>query len=348
MFPTSQMKQHSSSICLYLTAAILLLTGVSLCSGTVQIPVRGVFSALIGGTSGRDSWDFIIRESRFPATVTAALTGASLATSGLLLQTAFRNPLAGPDILGINGGAGLGVALVMMLFGGNISAGAMTFSGSLSIIIGALAGALAVMAVILFLSSRLKNHVMLLIAGLMVSYLTSSVISLLNFFSSAEGVHSYVMWGMGNFGGVSVSQLPFFSIASLIGITVALMLTKPLNALLLGEMYAENLGINVKRTRTLLLLATGVLVAITTAFCGPVSFIGLAVPHIARLILKDGNHRALMPVTILTGAAIALICNIISSIPGDRGLIPLNAITPVIGAPIILYVLLKDRSTFRQ
>ncbi len=188
---------------------------------------------------------------------------------------------------------------------------------------------------------------MLLIAGIMISFITSSLISLLNFFSTAEGVHSYNMWGMGNFGGVTRAQLPLFSIITLTGLVIAVILIKPLNALLLGEYYAENLGINIKRTRTWLLLSTGLLVAVTTAYCGPVSFIGLAVPHLARLLLKSNNHRSLMPVTIFTGASIALICNLISSLPGDKGLIPLNAITPIVGAPIIIYVLIKNSRSFR-
>lgn len=331
-------------VCLLLAAAILLLLLANLCFGTVDIPMRSVMSVLSGGSSGKASWDFIVLQSRMPAAVTAMLAGMSLAASGLMLQTAFRNALAGPDILGINGGAGLGVAVVMMAFGGSMSAGSLTIGGSMAVIAGAMTGALAVMAVILLLSSKLKSPVMLLIAGIMVSYLTSSVISLLNFFSTAEGVHSYTMWGMGNFGSVTLSQLPFYSSITIIGLAGALLMTKPLNAMLLGDLYAENLGISIRRTRTFLLLTTGILVSVTTAYCGPVSFIGLAVPHLGRMLLKTGNHRSLMPVTILTGAVVALLCNVISSLPGDRGLIPLNAITPAIGAPVVLYVLLRKRN----
>lgn len=326
-----------------LTLSVLLLFFFNLCFGTVHIPMRDVVSSLTGAGASRGSWDFIIRESRLPSAITALLAGASLAASGLMLQTAFRNPLAGPDILGINGGAGLGVALVMLLFGGNLSMGNLTLGGSVSVIIGAFAGAIAVTALVLFLSTKLKNPVMLLIVGVMVSYLTSAMISLLNFFSTAEGVHSYTMWGMGNFGGVSLAQLKVFCPVVAIGLAIAVALIKPLNALLLGDMYAENLGVNIIRTRNWLLLSTSLLVAIITAFCGPVSFIGLAVPHIARMLLQSSNHRSLMPLTILCGAFIALLCNLLSSIPGDRGLIPLNAITPAIGAPVILYVLLKQR-----
>ncbi|MCQ2057014.1 MAG: iron ABC transporter permease [Bacteroidaceae bacterium] len=334
---------RSLTVCSALAVAILLLVAAGLCIGPVNIPFGKAAGVVFGHGSGSDAWDYIILESRFPSTVTALLAGAALSASGLMLQTAFRNPLAGPDILGINGGAGLGVAIVMMLFGGNLSMGSMSLGASVSVIVGAMAGAMAVTGLILALSARIKNPVVLLIAGVMVSYLASALISLLNFFSTAEGVHSYTMWGMGNFGGVSLSRLPLFACLALAGLLVALLLVKPLNAMLLGDMYARNLGVNVRRARLMLLLATSLLVAVTTAFCGPVSFIGLAVPHIARLMLGSSDHRRLMPVTVLSGAAVALVCNLASSLPGDRGLIPLNAITPAIGAPVILYVLLKQQ-----
>lgn len=327
-----------------ISVAIALLLLLNLFIGSVKIPFREVISILFNGESTKQSWEFIVLHSRLPQAITALLCGASISAAGLILQTAFRNSLAGPDILGINGGAGLGVALVMLLFGGNLSAGNVTIGGSLSIVVGAMIGAFAVMALILALSNKLRSSVMLLIAGIMISYLTSSAITLLNFFSTAEGVHSYTMWGMGNFGGVTLKQLPFFSTISLIGIGIAILMIKPLNALLLGEHYAQNLGVNIMRTRTMLLISTGILVATTTAFCGPVSFIGLAVPHLARLILGTNNHKSLMPVTILMGITIALLCNLISALPGDKGLIPLNAITPFIGAPVILYVLLRGNN----
>lgn len=327
-----------------ISVAIALLLLLNLFIGSVKIPFKEVISILLNGESTKQSWEFIVLHSRLPQAITALLCGASLSAAGLILQTAFRNSLAGPDILGINGGAGLGVALVMLLFGGNLSAGNVTIGGSLSIVVGAMIGAFAVMALILALSNKLRSSVMLLIAGIMISYLTSSAITLLNFFSTAEGVHSYTMWGMGNFGGVTLKQLPFFSTVSLIGIGIAILMIKPLNALLLGEHYAQNLGVNIMRTRTMLLISTGILVATTTAFCGPVSFIGLAVPHLARLILGTNNHKSLMPVTILMGITIALLCNLISALPGDKGLIPLNAITPFIGAPVIIYVLLKGNN----
>ena len=338
------MNRKVKTAVILISVAIALLLLLNLFIGSVKIPFKEVVSILLNGESTKQSWEFIVLHSRLPQAITALLCGASLSAAGLILQTAFRNSLAGPDILGINGGAGLGVALVMLLFGGNLSAGNVTIGGSLSLVVGAMIGAFAVMALILALSNKLRSSVMLLIAGIMISYLTSSAITLLNFFSTAEGVHSYTMWGMGNFGGVTLKQLPFFSTVSLIGIGIAILMIKPLNALLLGEHYAQNLGVNIMRTRTMLLISTGILVATTTAFCGPISFIGLAVPHLARLILGTNNHKSLMPVTILMGITIALLCNLISALPGDKGLIPLNAITPFIGAPVILYVLLRGNN----
>lgn len=292
------------------------------------------------------SWSFIVWESRFPQCITALLCGAALSVSGLMLQTVFSNPLADPSILGISSGASLGVALVMLAGGGTIVTGAFTLSGFLSVIVGAFAGASVVMGLILFLSTLIRNSVMLLIAGIMIGYITSSAISLLNFFATAEGVHSYMIWGLGNFGGVSLQQLPVFSAVTLLGLFTAVLLIKPLNALLLGPRYAENLGVNIRRIRNLLLIATGLLTAVTTSFCGPVAFIGLAVPHIARLMLGTSNHNSLLPVTLLTGSAMALLCNLICVLPGEAGIIPLNAVTPILGAPVIIYVIINQRKLF--
>ena len=317
---------------------ILALTGANLLFGSVNIPAEAVWHILTGNEVEKASWSFIVWESRLPQAITALLCGMALAASGLMLQTTFNNPLADPSILGISSGASLGVALVMLAGAGTITAGVFTLSGFLSVIIGAFIGSMLVMGIILFFSTLIKNSIMLLIIGIMIGYITSSAISLLNFFSTAEGVHSYMIWGMGNFGGVSLQQLPFFSL-----VTMAGLLIKPLNALLLGTRYAENLGINIRRTRNLLLVATGLLTATTTAFCGPISFIGLAVPHIARLMLGTSNHNSLLPVTMLTGGAIALLCNFICILPGEAGIIPLNAVTPVIGAPIIIYVIVNQR-----
>ena len=322
---------------------ILACTGANLLFGSVNIPAEAVWHILTGNEVEKASWSFIVWESRLPQAITALLCGMALAASGLMLQTTFNNPLADPSILGISSGASLGVALVMLAGAGTITAGVFTLSGFLSVIIGAFIGSMLVMGIILFFSTLIKNSIMLLIIGIMIGYITSSAISLLNFFSTAEGVHSYMIWGMGNFGGVSLQQLPFFSLVTMAGLLITILLIKPLNALLLGTRYAENLGINIRRTRNLLLVAPGFLTATTTAFCGPISFIGLAVPHIARLMLGTSNHNSLLPVTMLTGGAIALLCNFICILPGEAGIIPLNAVTPVIGAPIIIYVIVNQR-----
>ena len=326
-----------------LATSILLLFGLNLTTGSVQIPFADVLDILCGRFIGKESWEYIILENRLPQTLTAILCGASLSVCGLMLQTAFRNPLAGPDVFGISSGAGLGVALVMLLLGGTVSTSIFTVSGFLAILTAAFVGAIAVTALILFLSTLVRNSVLLLIVGIMVGYVSSSAVSLLNFFASEEGVKSYMVWGMGNFGGVSMDHIPLFSILCFIGIIASFLLVKPLNILLLGPQYAESLGISTRQIRNILLVVVGLLTAITTAFCGPISFIGLAIPHIARLLFRTENHQILLPGTVLSGAVIALLCNFICYLPGESGIIPLNAVTPLIGAHVIIYVIIQRR-----
>lgn len=327
-----------------LSILILLLFAGNIFYGSVKIPVEEIMNILSGSHASKSSWEFIVLHSRVPQAVTALLSGASIAVTGLLLQTAFANPLAGPSVLGINSGANLGAAIVMLSGGSYIVSGVFSVSGFFAVVVGAFAGAMATLGIILMLSAHIKSNVMLLIAGIMIGYVTSSAISLLNFFATAEGVHSFIIWGMGNFGGVSLEQLPWFSAVCLLGLVMSILMIKPLNALLLGDLYAENLGINIHKVRNILLFITGLLTAITTAFCGPIAFLGLAVPHIARLILRTENHRSLLPVTILCGIIVALVCNIFCVLPGENGIIPLNAVTPLLGAPVILYILLKKNS----
>jgi len=317
-------------------AAVLLLFLCNLVFGAVRIPAGDVFNILFGSFDGRQSWAQIVLRSRLPQAVTALLAGASLATAGLLLQTLFRNPLAGPSILGISDGANLGVAVAMLYF---------ATTSYVTTIVAAFFGAAVVLAIILAFSRKVNNSVMLLIIGMMVGYLASSVISILNFSASADKVHQYVMWGMGDFGGVSLEKIPYFATAALVGLALALAMVKPLNALLLGESYASNLGVDIRRSRLLILLCTGLLTAATTAFCGPVSFIGLAVPHIARLLLGSTNHKHLVPLTMLAGACTALLCNLLTVIPGGSGsTLPLNAVTPLVGAPVIIYVIMNRKN----
>lgn len=327
---------------LLLLLALMALFAANLYFGSVHIPAEAVTDILRGGIAERPSWGFIILENRLPQAITATLSGAGLASAGLMLQTAFRNPLAGPSVLGIDGGANLGVAIAMLLMGGSFMAGEFSLSGFVLVVAAALIGAWAIMAVLIVFSHLLRSSTMLLITGVMIGYLTSSAISLLNYGATEEGVRSFMVWGLGSFANVTLDRLPAFCITMSAGLLCAALLVKPLNALLLGERYAANLGINVSRTRTLLLFATGLLTATSTAFCGPIAFVGLAVPHIARLLLGTANHRILMPATMLTGAALALLCSLLSTLPGDT-LIPINVITPIMGAPVVIWVVLKMR-----
>lgn len=321
---------------------LLVLTVVaffvlSLIHGSVDIPCRDVWAVLIGDKPEIESWRYIIMDSRLPQALTALLAGGALSVSGLLLQTAFRNPLAAPDIFGVTSGASLAVALLTL----SPAFAVGTTLGYLSSVVVAFVGAIAVTAVIVFFSRLVRSSVILIIIGIMTGYLCSSVITILNFLATEEGVKSFAVWGMGNFGNVSMAQMPLFASITILATASTFLLAKPLNALLLGPHYAENLGFNVRRIRNLLLLVTGLLTAVITAFCGPISFLALAVPHIARLILRTQNHRHLLPITLLTGSAIALLCNVLTSLPGENGILPLNAITPMVGAPVIIYVLLR-------
>lgn len=337
------MMKRNVCIILLLVAGIIVLFATSLIVGSVRIPLADVCDILFDKFDGKESWKYIVMENRLPQALTAMLCGASLAVCGLMLQTAFRNPLAGPDVFGISSGAGLGVAIVMLLLGGSVSITLFTVSGFLAILTSAFIGAIVVTMIILFLSTMVRNSVLLLIVGLMVGYVSSSAVALLNFFASEEGVKSYMVWGMGNFGGVSMDHMLLFALLCLVGIIASIFLIKPLNIMLLGTQYAESLGINIRQIRNLLLVTVGLLTAVTTAFCGPISFIGLAIPHISRLLFRTDNHQILLPGTVLTGAVIALFCNLVCYLPGELGIIPLNAVTPLIGAPVIIYVIIKRR-----
>lgn len=321
-----------------LSLAIVFLCGVGLVHGSVDIPLHEVWNVIFGNDVQKESWRFIIIENRVPQVITALLAGGALAVSGLLLQTAFRNPLAAPDIFGVTSGAALAVALLTLAPA--VSASYMV--SGLSSVTAAFIGAVAVTTLIWTVGKMVHNHVMLIIIGIMIGYLASSAITLLNFFATKEGVKSFAVWGMGNFGNVSMNQMPFFATVTLLATSATLLLIKPLNALLMGENYAKNLGINVHRVRNILLVVTGLLTAIVTAFCGPIAFIALAVPHIARLLLQTADHRHLLPVTILTGCVVALLCNVLTTLPGESGILPLNAVTPIIGAPVIIYVIIKE------
>ena len=324
-----------------LVFAIAALALSLLLVGTVDVPAVEVWRILTGRPSDYEPWNFIIFESRLPLVVTAALAGGALAVSGLLLQTLFGNTLADPSILGISTGASLGAGCAMLAFGSSFATVlGVAAGGYVATLTGAFVGAMVVMALLLVMSNVVKSSTMLLIVGILIGYIASSAISLLNFFATEEGVHSFVIWGLGNFSGVTLRQLPVFAAVVVVGLAASLLLIKPLNALLLGRRYAENLGVNLRSTRNVLLTA------VVTAFCGPIGFIGLVVPHVSRLLLRTSDHYRLIPVAILAGAVVAMACTLVSVLPMDNGMIPINAITPIVGVPVILYVIINRRKIF--
>lgn len=324
-----------------LTVMMLLLGVANILFGAIHIAPGEVVDALTG-RGDNEAIRFIIVNSRLPQALTAILCGAGLSVSGLLLQTVFRNPLAGPSILGISSGASLGVALVMLLFGGTLNIAGLSWGGFTAVIAGALGGSMLVMGCLMALSSLLKNNLMLLITGILTGYLAGSLTTLLSSLSTAQVLQGYIMWGMGTFGDVTSTSLPWLAIVVAAGLAGALLMSKPLDILMLGESYAANLGVSVTAMRNMLLLVTGILTAVITAFCGPVAFVGLAVPHIARMIFHTDRHRVLVPASMLVGAILCLSCNVASTLPADT-VIPVNALTPVVGVPVILYVILHSR-----
>ena len=335
--------KKKGGICLGILIVIFSLFGSNLFYGTVSIPASAVMDILLGKEPEKVVWANIVLQSRLPQALTALLAGSALAVCGIMLQTLFRNPLAGPSILGISDGANLGVAFIMLYLGGIVSLG---ISFHLSVLLAAFAGAFFVLLLMLYFSSKVKSNVLVLIIGIMVSYLASSGISVLNSYASADNMRAYILWGMGNFSGIQQAQMPFFSMSILSGLLFALLLIKPLNVLSLGENYAMNLGIHIKRTRIAILLTTGFLTALVTAFCGPITFIGLIVPHIARMVIGTSNQKWLLPATLLAGGAVALLCNLLTILPFGKGLLPLNAVTPLIGAPVVIYIIVKNKKNF--
>lgn len=314
---------------------------LSLLVGSVHISPAEVWAALMG--SSDETVRYIVTESRLPQMCTALLAGAALGVSGLVMQTLFSNPLADPSLLGVNSGASLGAAIALLAFGGSFALGGATLSGVLFTVGAAFVGACAVIALIALCSRWLTSNLSLLVAGVMLSFIISSVISLLSFYATSEGVRSFVVWGLGDFSGVSSSRLWLMSILVIVPVWGVRLCATSMNALLLGADYATNLGVNVKRVRTLLLILTGLLTAVVTALCGPISFIGLAVPHVSRMLLRTADHRKLLPAVFVMGADVALLSLILSHLPGEAGTLPIATITPLLGAPVVLYILVKRR-----
>ena len=331
-------------IVLFVAAGCLFLLNIAL--GSVNIPVDQILSISIGRPVNPESWRLIIVKSRLPQAITAILAGTGLAVGGLQMQTLFRNPLAGPSILGISSGAGLGVAIVLLLFGklGGVALSHLGWAGHLTVSMAAFIGALLVLFLVLFLSRHLRDNAMLLIVGIMVGYAASAIVGVLKFYSMKEDVHAYVIWGLGSFSTVSWSQMSLFGPVVLLGLLGAFFLVKPLNVLLLGEQYARNLGINIHRSRLLIMVCTGLLTATITAFCGPIAFLGLAVPHLTKVLFKTSDHKVLIPAVMLSGMVLALFCNLVARLPGFDGALPINAVTSIIGAPVVIGLILQRRA----
>lgn len=322
----------------------IILFILNLFVGSVTVPIDEIFKVLLDDNPDK-TLSVIIFNYRLPQALTALLAGAALAVAGLLMQTLFRNPLADPSMLGISSGASLGVGIVILLTGA-ISGTAVSSFGwwsTIGVSLAAFIGAVLVLFVMLAFSSRMKNMTTLIIIGLMIAYLAGSITDILKFFSLKEDIHAFVIWGMGSFSGVGTSKMPVFATSIIIGLVVTFFLSKNLNILLLGEMYAENLGLNIRKNSVLIILVSGYLTAIVTAYCGPIAFVGLAMPHIARFLFKSSDHRLLIPATMLIGMDMALVCNLIARMPGFDGNLPVNAVTAFIGAPVVISVILKSR-----
>ena len=322
-------------------AVMLILIFLNIFHGSLFLSIPETAQALFCPSEASEVARFVVWQSRVPALLTALLAGGALAVSGLVMQTVFANPLADPSILGVNAGASLGAALALLLLGGSLGTTLFTLSGFLLTVSLAFIGAMCVIGLLLLFSSLLRSNLLLLITGVMLSFGTGSLVSLLSFFSTEQGVHNYVLWGMGDFNAVGFERLPLLAFVLIPTVGLILLLSKPLDALLLGSDYALNLGFRVQRIRTWLLLLTGILTAVVTALCGPISFIGLAVPHVARLIHRTSSHLTLLPATLLWGGGVALFCHFISRLPADGTTLPLGAITPLLGVPIVLGLLFR-------
>ncbi len=341
------MRQTSLIICLLVITIALAIT--NLIVGSVNIPVDAVFNILnpfaTADKTVNEIWTNIILQTRLPQTITAVACGAGLSVAGMEMQTVFRNPLAGPSVLGISSAASLGVAFVVLLSGAFGSTALLQFGiiGNSAITVAAICGAMVVMAIIVYLSQRVRGNATLLITGVLIGYIATAIIGVLKYFATEEDIRAYVVWGLGSFSRVTGGQVNVFASLTAIMLPLVMLLAKPLNIMLLGDVYAMNLGLNVKRYRMLIITSAGVLTAIVTAYCGPIMFLGLAVPHICRELFITSDHRILIPANAICGAALALLCNLIARLPGFEGALPINSVTALIGAPIALTVLLKKK-----
>ncbi|MDA9968702.1 iron ABC transporter permease [Polaribacter sp.] len=326
-----------------LSVLLIVLFFLNISLGSVSIPFKEIFHTLIGDTSIKDSWQTIVLDFRVPKAITAILVGSGLSICGLLMQTLFRNPLAGPFVLGISSGASLGVALLILgssIFGGFLLTSSIS---NWSLAIAASLGAFLVLFAVIMAANSIRNTMSILIIGLMFGSLTAAVIAVLVYFSEATQIQQYLFWSFGSLGNLSWSELSVFGSIYLVGVLACLSIIKPLNSFLLGENYAKSLGINIKKSRTIILVITSLLTGVITAFSGPIAFIGLAVPHIAKMLFTTSNHKILIPASAIIGGIVLLICDGIAQLPTSEFTLPINAITSLFGAPIVIWLLLRKK-----
>lgn len=334
------------ALLIILLAGLVAVFLLNIATGSVDIPLNNIVKILLGGEADKAIWETIVVKFRLPKAVTAMLAGAGLSVAGLQMQTLFRNPLADPFVLGISSGASLGVALVVMSAGtvGATLIAELGLLGNFTTAAAASLGALLVLVVVLFVARKVESSVTLLIVGLMFGYTTGAAVSLLMYFSITERIQAYINWTFGSFDGVTWEQMRVFAPLILLGMTLAYVQTKPLNALLLGEAYARSMGVNIQRTRLLIIMSTALLAGTITAFCGPIGFIGVAVPHLCRSLFSTSDHRTLIPATLMMGAGLALGADLIAQMPGSQVVLPLNAVMALLGAPIVTWVILRQRN----
>ena len=345
-WPRLGIRRAALAVLLALLAGVFLL---SLTLGSVDIPIKDILKILVGDEPQRSAWTTIVMKFRLPKAITATLAGAALAVAGLEMQTLFRNPLADPFVLGINSGASLGVALVVLSVGvAGVSATSMLaglgLGGNLTLVTAASLGAGLVLAFMLLVAQRVRSTMTLLILGIMVGYATSALVSLLLYFNIAERIQAYVSWTFGSFGGVTWGQMQVLGPVVVVALATAMILAKPLNALLLGETYARSMGLNVRWARFWIIISAAGLAGAITAFCGPIGFLGIAVPHLCRSLFNTSDHRVLVPGSALLGAMMALVADIIAQMPGSQTTLPINAVTALIGSPVVIWVIMKNRN----
>ena len=343
---TGQGQRSPTVRLLGLAVLLIVIFGFDLAIGSVSIPFDNLVTILVGGEPERPAWGQIVLIFRLPRALTAILAGSALSVSGLLMQTYFRNPLAGPFVLGINAGASLGVALVVLAVGSVASTTLVSqlgLLGDIGVVVAACIGSGLVFGAVLVVSRRVQSSMTLLILGLMFGYAAGAVVSMLLYFSSAERIQAYLAWRFGSFGGVTWDQMKILAPVIVFGLLIAYFSAKPLNALLLGESYARSMGLTVKRAQFWMILSASVLAGATTAYCGPIGFLGVAVPHLCRGLFNTSDHRVLVPATLLMGASLALVADLISQMPGQQIVLPLNAVTALIGAPVVIWVILRRR-----